>query len=814
MRCRTSVRRGWPGLLFLAVLVGVGGALAIAAAAGARRTHEVLPRFLGSAAGPQVGVFIVPEDGSPFGPGGDRADVRNALAGLPEVSSALRAADSVVAVPNPDSPSGWSTLLGVASIDAGIAETIGRPIVVTGRLPNADAADEIAINEEMAARHALRVGAAVPLGVFSREQFGPAGNGKPMAPEGLVVDARVTAIVRYPADLLPIRLGRHELSSDHSTVYMTPAWWQAASPEIATYGVVVGVRTRGGDVSAFRRAVDDMYGSRALVSTGNVGYGIGHGLPGVRRAIEIERLTLIVFGALGGLATVLLFSQTLSRRMWNDARTVPTVRALGMTNGQVAYVSAMAAVPVAVLGGALAVIGAIALSPALPIGVSRRADLDVGVHADWLVLGLGASAVVVIVLALAFLLGHSVARRTTVRGDRLTRSSRPGGSLAERASARLPVTAATGTRFATGGIGGLHAIPAVATVAAVGAVCAAATFTGSLHRLTHEPARYGAAWDVSVGNYADFDASQEAADWLADDPDVKTFAGITSEDVMIDGRPITVIVTAPGTGIIHWPVLEGHAPVGPDEIALGSNTLDDLHKRVGDTVTLATQGGDVSVDLTVVGRAVLAPPDEEGVEPGRGALVDASSTKPFERSSPPIVSSSFVVELRDDVDVDAAVARLHDRFFSTTTYPAVPPNAVLNVERVSNLPMLLAALVAALAGAVFVHTLSGEIRQRQKELAVLKTIGLRGRQISAVLAWQVTTVAVLGVVVGVPLGLLAGRAGWRIVSEQLGVAWSAATPLLIIAALALGAVVLANVVALGPGLRARRTHPAVALRSE
>jgi len=521
-----------------------------------------------------------------------------------------------------------------------------------------------------------------------------------------------------------------------------------------------------------------------------------------------------VFGALGALATLLLFAQALSRRMWNESRTVPTVRALGMTNAQIGYVSALTALPVALIGAALAVVGAVALSPALPIGVSRRADLDVGVHADWPVLGAGAVAIVVIVLALAFLLGHSVARRTTVRGDGLLRSSRTGGQIGERVTARLPVTAATGTRFATGGLAGLRAVPAIATVVAVGAVCAAVTFTSSLDRLTSEPSNFGAVWDMSVGNYAEADAAVEAADWLAHDPDIDTFAGLGSEDVALDGRPMTVIISWPGTGVIHWPLLEGHAPVGPDEIALGTNTLDDLHKRIGDTVTLATEGGAVSVDLTVVGRTVLAPPDVEGVEPGRGALVDVSATTPFVEDTGQLFPNEFVIKLREDVDVDAAVARLHDRFFATTTYPAVPPSAVLNVERVSSLPVLLAALVAVLAGAVFVHTLSGELRQRRKELAVLKTIGLRGRQISAVLAWQVTIVAVVGVAVGVPVGILVGRAGWRIVSEQLGVAWATAIPPVVVVALAAGAILIANLVALGPGLRARRTPPAAALRTE
>ena len=253
--------------------------------------------------------------------------------------------------------------------------------------------------------------------------------------------------------------------------------------------------------------------------------------------------------------------------------------------------------------------------------------------------------------------------------------------------------------------------------------------------------------------------------------------------------------------------------MGPSEIALGSNTLADLHKQVGDTVSLSA-GGDVIRDLTVVGRTVLAAPDVEGVEPGRGALIDISAAAPFVNESGDVFASNFVIRLRSDADVDAAVPRLHDRFFSTTTYPTTPPNAVRNVAPVSRLPVLLAALVAALSGAVFVHTLTGEIRQRRKELAVLKTMGLRGRQISAVLAWQSSTIAAVGVALGVPIGLLVGRAGWRIVSEQIGVAWSTAVPVVTIVALGAAAVLLANTVALVPGLRARRTLPATALRAE
>ena len=54
-------------------------------------------------------------------------------------------------------------------------------------------------------------------------------------------------------------------------------------------------------------------------------------------------------------------------------------------------------------GALLAVMGAIALSPVFPIGIARLADPDVGLHADWLVIGVGVAGVAVIVLGIAFI---------------------------------------------------------------------------------------------------------------------------------------------------------------------------------------------------------------------------------------------------------------------------------------------------------------------------------------------------------------------------------------------------------------------------
>jgi hypothetical protein len=60
----------------------------------------------------------------------------------------------------------------------------------------------------------------------------------------------------------------------------------------------------------------------------------------------------------------------------------------------------------------------------------------------------------------------------------------------------------------------------------------------------------------------------------------------------------------------------------------------------------------------------------------------------------------------------------------------------------------------------------------------------------------------------------AGRWAWRLVAEQLGVASGPVVPALSVLAIAAGGLVVANLVAAGPGRTAARTRPAATLRSE
>jgi hypothetical protein len=78
-------------------------------------------------------------------------------------------------------------------------------------------------------------------------------------------------------------------------------------------------------------------------------------------------------------------------------------------------------------------------------------------------------------------------------------------------------------------------------------------------------------------------------------------------------------------------------------------------------------------------------------------------------------------------------------------------------------------------------------------------------------AWQATTFAAVAILVGLPVGIAAGRWAWRLTAEQLGVATPPVTPLLPVLAVAAGTVVTANLVAAPPGWVAGHLRPAPVL---
>jgi ABC-type lipoprotein release transport system permease subunit len=137
-----------------------------------------------------------------------------------------------------------------------------------------------------------------------------------------------------------------------------------------------------------------------------------------------------------------------------------------------------------------------------------------------------------------------------------------------------------------------------------------------------------------------------------------------------------------------------------------------------------------------------------------------------------------------------------------------------------------AAVITAVAGArrtdptlgralgSAIHLLVTGVRSRRRDIALLKTVGFTRGQARVGVLVPATVLVALALVVALPMGLLAGRWLWTLTANWLGILNDAPVPALALALVALGAVVVANLVAIGSASLAARIRPAVALRSE
>jgi hypothetical protein len=375
LRAKVQLRGRALASLFLALLVGLAGALVLAAAAGARRSEAALPRFLAVNRTVDNWVTVQASD-----PADDLAKVRRQLAALPEVRQVFRVSGVVggliLAGAYPAAgahPVRWHYLLGTVALDPGGSVAFGRPILAAGRLPDERRPEEAAVDEELAERYHLRVGSRYRVGAFTLEQFGAATALAAVAPQGGVVDLRVVGIVRYPMDLDPAVTDQDNALVQHGELYLTPAYWRRYGPNIANYGSGLAVVLRHGQADLPRLQADlgRLYGDRAAVVT----QGLDSGetiTAGTRRAIGLESAALAGFALLAGLAGLLLVGQTLGRQILLEAADSPILRALGMTRAQLVGVGVVRAAPIAAAGAALAVVGAMGAVADDPAGPGRR----------------------------------------------------------------------------------------------------------------------------------------------------------------------------------------------------------------------------------------------------------------------------------------------------------------------------------------------------------------------------------------------------------------------------------------------------------
>ena len=88
------------------------------------------------------------------------------------------------------------------------------------------------------------------------------------------------------------------------------------------------------------------------------------------------------------------------------------------------------------------------------------------------------------------------------------------------------------------------------------------------------------------------------------------------------------------------------------------------------------------------------------------------------------------------------------------------PAEIVNYQSTGATPVILAAGLAVGAIVALALTLIASVRRRRRDLALLKTLGFTARQLAATIAWQASVIAAIAAIIGVPVGIAAGRQLW------------------------------------------------------
>ncbi len=511
--------------------------------------------------------------------------------------------------------------------------------------------------------------------------------------------------------------------------------------------------------------------------------------------------------AVAGLVAVAI---VVSREISGLADDLDRMRELGCTRAQRIRMGTASALVAALGGAVVAVVGAAALSPLFPLGVARRADPDVGAHVDWVVVAAGFAATVVAVAVIAV----AAAVRATRPGRDRSTAYRTSTIAARAAAAGASPPLSHGLRLALERGRGRTAVPvrsaAIGAVLGVLGVTAVLVFGASLDALVAAPARYGAPWDFQVTDETSNTPCGAGDYGLGRQAGIAALTEVCAQSVELDGRPVGAFAYTRLTGRPVRPeIVAGRAPRGRGEVALGGTTLGALHAAIGDIVH--AHGRSARLDYRIVGQAVFPTLDTAQPLADGAAFTGVGYAPLFDQN---LFTRHFVgryapgadrTRVRQGLD---AVPEL-----TAATGPQLPVE-IDRLRQIDWLPVALTLLLGAFALLAVGHGLVTGVRRRRRELALLKTLGFVRRQVRATIGWQATALAAIGIVVGVPLGLVVGTLVWRAVADGLGIDASTSFPVLAVAATAVGAVVLARAVAWWPARAAGRVRPAVALRSE
>jgi putative ABC transport system permease protein len=538
--------------------------------------------------------------------------------------------------------------------------------------------------------------------------------------------------------------------------------------------------------------------------------------PGKEEFSDFSSLFYIVT-VLALLSGLVLIGTTMSTTIAEQTGEIATMRAIGGTRRQLVAIYVRTALLLGVLGALVGVpLGILLANGMLAFFASAfyAIDTSFGVDPAW---AAASAALGVVGPVLAALPAIRRGLRLPVR-EALARSAlsaAPVGRM-ERALADvrfLPRTAQIGLRSV--GRRRRRSISTVLIVAfAVGNLLGIMALATGVTQITHD-AWHDRDWDITIGSNLRRPLDARAERVIRDVPGVDGIERAFINDVRVGEREAILYGVGADTNF-GYNIDEGRWYTHADEataarvavVERGMAQADGI--EVGDRVQLATGTGPTSFRVVGVASNIQ--------ENGKVAFIPLATARDV-LGSPDGVNFMWVTTTSNDHDlIDRATTRIEDdltaRGYEVGTeisYVGERENVEQNKVLTTSIAVL-GFLVVAISMVGLVNSITTSVLERTREIGILRCIGARARDLRRIFASEGLVLAVLGWVVGIPLGYLIERAFVWLVRELLEVEVVVVYPLSHVAVALVGTVVLALVVIRLPLRRAVRFRPGDALR--
>jgi putative ABC transport system permease protein len=534
----------------------------------------------------------------------------------------------------------------------------------------------------------------------------------------------------------------------------------------------------------------------------------------LKEANEFDVIFLNVFGVFALLASGLIIANAVGGQVLSQTRDIGILKTIGFTPRQVTMALLVQNLTLAL---AASIVGVLAGLLAAPFFLSKTADLlavPANAAFDPVLLSIAVLVVAILVAIFTIVPAWRAGRIGAIEALNAGNDQVAGRSrLAVVASKlRLPSVAVVGVKDL-----GRRPWRTAFTVLALVLAVVTATFSlgieATFDKTMSDPTVIGGPpYDIAADRDAFDDA--DARRVIESVPEVESYLPVLHTGARSGRQGFEIQAFEGNLQQPRWRMKEGRMPASKGEAAASTEAARERGLQVGDRLTLQFGGGQACFD-PLSPACVQTPVDIEivGIFPSVDGGILALTRDTVPGDEPP---TDYLIRLEPGADSRAAANRLiegSDGYLD----PEVFDETIGDIRSDFRSVLVgLNALLFAVAGLNLLSSLLLGIRERRRDFAILKTVGFTPGQVAQTVFFGSAVLAVVAVAFGLPVGLVATRLMFDVLSSAAGIGTGVGQMpgFLWLAPLVPGAIAIAALATVIPARRAAAVEVAEVLRYE